>query len=161
MATMDPDPERPASPRPARRFLALAATVLLAPGCGDEGSKFSESLYPVSGKVVMDDGQPVTNARVVFVRGTINASGELGADGTFKLTTGGRGEGAPAGEYKVKVEPASSAIGKGHKPPFPVRYEDEDSSELTATVKPETNDLPPFTLSSKAAPAKKAGRPTD
>jgi hypothetical protein len=111
--------------------------------------------------VQLPDGKPLTTGRVVFVsKDGLNSIGTLGADGTFSLTTGASGEGAPAGEYKVRLEAGETSFKKGAKPaqtaqalPFPEKYADEDSSELTATVKAEPTKLEPFKLDTKPAAA--------
>jgi hypothetical protein len=151
--------------RPAWRVslfpTAVAALALAAPGCGDDNvGKLSGSHYPVTGKVLMEDGKPLVGARVVLTDGVIAPSGEVGSDGTFKISTGDR-EGAPAGEYKVKIEPPGGPTMKNRKPVIPLRYADEDTSGLTATVKPGTNDLPPFTLSGKPDPVTQRPRDRD
>ena len=67
-------------------------------------------------------------------------------------------EGAPSGEYKVKIEPdfspgASVARSRpGARRPFPAVYMDEDTSGLKVTVKDGDNHLEPFKLSTKHTP---------
>ena len=62
--------------------------------------------------------------------------------------TGGSGDGAPIGEYKVRIEAAAGSISnpKSKKSLFPFKYTDEDSSGLFVTVKAEPNQLEPFVL---------------
>jgi hypothetical protein len=67
--------------------------------------------------------------------------------------TGSSGEGAPAGDFKVRIEPEDKSLiatsrssASAKKLPFPAKYLDEDSSGLTATIKPEPNQLEPFRL---------------
>ena len=58
-------------------------------GCG--GLVSSEAtVYPVTGKVLLADGKPLTTGRVEFipVKGGMPASGDVGADGSFSLKTG-------------------------------------------------------------------------
>jgi hypothetical protein len=98
---------------------------------------------------------------VVFVPSkdtTMTASGKLQPDGTFTLSTYGGDDGAPAGTYKVRIDPVvenyekKGAAKKGNvKLPFSFAYTDEDSSKLVAEVKPGKNDLPPFKLLATAA----------
>ena len=77
----------------------------------------------------------------------LTPSGAIGPDGKFSIVTGGSGEGAPPGEYKVRVEgPPGQTVGKTAKPPFAVRYNDEDSSGVVVTVRAETNQLEPIRL---------------
>ncbi len=114
----------------------------------------SQSVYEVKGKVLLANGKPLSGGRIFFVRkdGTLRSEGMVGSDGSFALLTGGSGEGAPAGEYKISVEPEDKSLlagkkaSKGKKLPFPEKYLDEDGSGLTATVKAEPNQLEPFRL---------------
>ena len=143
-------------------YMNISAVILLgmASGCGG-GSEApaSLSLNPVKGKVLLEDGKPLTSGNVVFVSSTtgISPNGRIGADGSFTLSSGVQGEGAPAGEYKVRIEPdlgpGTSALKPkaGAKPPFPSSFADEDSSGLKVTVKSGDNTIEPFKLSAKNA----------
>jgi hypothetical protein len=127
--------------------LALWAGVA---GCGQSDSLPKLKVYEVKGKVLLADRKPLTTGWVYFVpKGelTITPNGVIGSDGTFSLTTGGSGEGAPAGEYKVRIEaPGFQPAQKSKNGPFPSKYTDEDSSGLVITVRPEPNQLEPFLL---------------
>ena len=122
------------------RLSAFCVLLILA-GCGENGFT-SGPAYPVSGKILLPDGKPLTMGRIMFVsteRG-LTYGGVIGADGTFTLKSD-----APAGEYKVRVEVDETSLpqskgGKGQKGaqfPFAKKYTDEDASKLTATVKPD------------------------
>jgi hypothetical protein len=138
------------------RVLAGLLAVGLA-GCRD-GSEFGPvvPVYEVRGKVMLAGKKPLTSGRVYFVptqEPFLTPSGAVGPDGTFRLTTARSGEGAPPGSYKVRVEPEGAApyVKKGafygpRNLPYPFRYLDEDSSGLTASVKPGPNELAPFVL---------------
>jgi hypothetical protein len=147
----------------------LSLSILFVAGCGGSSeAPTGLTLYPVKGKVLLEDGKPLTAGRVVFVatNGNIAPNGPIGAGGEFTLSSGSAGEGAPAGEYKVRIEPEITGGGqakakKGAKLPFGMHYTDEDSSGLKATVKPEPNDLPPFKLSAKESVPAKGGRVKD
>ncbi len=121
-----------------------------AAGCGQSDSLPKLTVYEVKGKVLLGDGKPLTNGWVYFVpKGdlTLTPSGVIGSDGSFSLTTGGSGDGAPAGEYKVRIEtPGFQPAQKSKKGIFPAKYTDEDSSGLIVTVRPEANQLEPFRL---------------
>jgi hypothetical protein len=91
--------------------------LLTLSGCGGD----SLALVPVEGKVTID-GSPFSNGTVRFVpdRDKGNTSpvepiGEVGADGTYKLQSGGRA-GAPLGWYKVGVVTTGSDIVDSAKP---------------------------------------------
>jgi hypothetical protein len=129
--------------------------LVVAIGAGLAGCRNSDSLpalrvYEVKGKVLLADGKPLTGGLVSFVpKGdlSVTPSGVIGVDGTFSLVTGGSGDGAPPGEYKVRVEaPQLQTVKKSRKPVFPFKYTDEDSSGLVITVRADTNQLDPIRL---------------
>lgn len=130
--------------------LALAVCAGLT-GCGKSDSLPALTVFPVNGKVLRADGKALSGGHIYLVSKAgdlpVTPSGEIGPDGTFSVTTGGSGEGVPPGEYKVRIEgkPAQT-VGKTGKPPFPVRYNDEDSSGLLITVRAEPNQLEPIRL---------------
>jgi hypothetical protein len=136
--------------------LALAVVAGVA-GCGNSDAPPVVKVYPVKGKVLLANGKPLSGGHVYFVPakdGLIVSSGAVGTDGTFTLTTGASGDGAPPGEFRVRVEPdlpartaASSGRRVGTKAlPFPSKYTDEDASGVLRTVEPRPNDLEPITL---------------
>jgi hypothetical protein len=130
-------------------------SMLVAVWAGVTGCSNSQALpvlkvYEVRGKVLLADGKPLADGWVYFVpKGdlTLTPSGPIGTDGSFSIVTGGSGEGAPAGDYKVRVEsPLHQATQKAKKPLYPFKYTDEDSSGIVVTVKPEPNQLEPLVL---------------
>lgn len=133
----------------------LGATCVLLAGCSSSNdAAVVGTIYPVKGQVLLANGKPLDAGKVVFVptNGTMIASGDIGSDGSFTLKSGESGEGAPPGDYKVRIEadPTKHVAGKKGVAglPFPSRYLDEDSSEIVVTVKAEPNDIPPIKLSS-------------
>ncbi|SRR5713226_8307145 len=78
------------------------AVSLTATGCSG-----GRKLYKVEG-VVTIEGQPLTGASVVFNPMDTSQGGTASAkteeDGSFRLYTQNRGEGALAGDYKVTVQ---------------------------------------------------------
>jgi len=135
----------------ACRFSSLLAAVSAGlAGCGNSDSLPKLQVYEVRGKVVLGNGKPLSSGLVSFVSTgdlSITPSGKIAPDGTFSLVTGGSGEGAPAGEYKVRIEaPEFRPDPKTKKPLFPSKYTDEDSSKLIVTVRPQANQLDPFRL---------------
>ena len=84
--------------------LALAALVIVATGCYS-GTRRPPT-YKVAGTVTMK-GQPLEGATVVFVpaEGATHepATGITDAGGTFTLSTFLSGDGAMAGDYRIKV----------------------------------------------------------
>ncbi len=107
-------------------------------------------VYEVKGKVLKADGRPLSSGSVYLVpKGdlTVTPNAVITTDGTFSVVTGGSGEGAPPGEYKVRIEtPEAHAASKSQRPVVPFKYTDEDSSGLVVTVRPEANHLEPFQL---------------
>jgi hypothetical protein len=130
-------------------FLLLAAGVGLA-GCSGSDSLPAYQVYEVNGKVLLSDGKPLGSGWVSFVPKSdmsVTPSAPIGSDGTFSLVTGGSGKGAPAGDYKVRIEsPQFRANPKTKRALFPAKYTDEDSSEIVVTVRKQANDLEPFRL---------------
>ena len=130
--------------------LVVAVCAGLAGGCGKSDSLPVLKVYDVKGKVLLGDGKPLSSGSIYFVpKGDlpITPTGVIGPDGTFSLVTGGSGEGAPPGEYKVRIESRQiQANGKPGKPRFPERFNDEDSSGVLITVRAEPNQLEPILL---------------
>ncbi|MFO0954784.1 MAG: hypothetical protein U0835_27210 [Isosphaeraceae bacterium] len=130
-----------------RGFLGVLGLVAAtAAGCSGSSGTVGPT-YAVTGRVVLADGKPLTAGRVTLIAADglkPPASGEIGADGRFALTTKDPKDGAVPGDYKVRIEPAAAAAkpqGRARGPKFPLTYVDEDSSGLTVTVKPSENDL--------------------
>jgi hypothetical protein len=121
-------------------------------GCQQSNALPVLQVYEVKGKVLLPDGKPLGGGWIYFVpKGDlpITPSGVIQSDGTFSLVTGGSGEGAPPGDYKIRVEAPQfqQADRKSRKKPlFPVKYNDEDSSGLVVTVRAESNQLEPIRL---------------
>jgi hypothetical protein len=150
---------RPACSRsPARgripRGVAASLAVLSLLGtarCGGPGP-YTGALYPVTGRVLLADGTPLTGGSVQFIptRGGLPASGKIAADGTFSLKSKSR-DGAAPGEYKVRIEPSSELlVRKGRtapKLPFASKYREYDGNTgLTATISAGETQLEPFRL---------------
>jgi hypothetical protein len=130
--------------------LIVAASAGLA-GCGTSDSLPKLEVHEVKGTVVLADGKPLSGGSIYFVRKAgdlpVTPNGKIGPDGTFSLVTGGSGEGAPVGEYKVRIEAAPvGSAGKKAKEPFPPRYNDEDSSGIEIAVRAGANQLEPIRL---------------
>jgi hypothetical protein len=138
------------------RACMIASALAGVCGCADStGAAPRVTVYEVKGQVLLADGRPLSGGHVYFVskEGAMSSEGTLGADGTFSLSTGRSGEGAPPGDYKVRIEPADTSIlpgrvvsKRGNALPFPAKYLDEDSSQLIAKVEPKANKLEPFRL---------------
>jgi Carboxypeptidase regulatory-like domain len=108
--------------------VCLAASVV---GCGSAAANLGPA-YPAKGKVTLPDGKTMPGLRVIF-SGPTNDSAITESDGTFAFT--GQKTGLPAGDYKVRLEIASTAKASQKATlPFPSRYLDEDFSGLKAKV---------------------------
>jgi hypothetical protein len=133
-----------------RSCLLLAALCVLVaiPGCG-------RPKYPVRGTVVYDDGSPFTSDGVVAMETEIDGKrvmsrGRIGKDGRFVLASEGPGEGAFAGNYRVRVLPTVVIDG----PPsvgIPERLQAFETSDLTFEVGPQQQD---FTIKLGPKPAR-------
>jgi hypothetical protein len=130
----------------------MAAAMAALAGCGRSDSLPSYQVYEVKGKVLLADGKPLGGGWITFVpKGDllVTPSAVIDSDGGFSLSTGGSGDGAPAGDYKVRVEAPQlqQAAPKSRKKPlFPQKYIDEDSSGVVITVRAQTNQLEPIVL---------------
>jgi predicted small lipoprotein YifL len=149
--------------RSVRPLIAAVALVASLAGCGS-GAVNSGPLFPVTGQVLLPDGKPLAGGTIYFYpkESGPTAAGEIGSDGKFSLKTVDGRDGAPAGEYKIRVVPGSKYISKKTNRidptlvPFSAKYMDEDGDTgLTATVKPEPTTVPTF----KLEPAKSAAPP--
>jgi len=139
----------------------LALPILI--GCGS--SSGLPKTYQVTGKVTLK-GKPVEGAIVTFIsdQKTKEAVGSTNANGEYKLSTFGPGDGALPGSYKITItqldRPAAPAantpapgviasgdISESYVPPsassgknippknlLPAKYANEQSSGLVATV---------------------------
>ena len=115
---------------------ALAALVGLT-GCGEGGPK----IVPVSG-IVLIDGQPLTYGHIqVIPTGWRPASGRIGGDGRFTLTTTVSGDGCAVGTHPVAILAGESLTPETMKWHAPKRYADIATSGLTVTITGPTDDL--------------------
>jgi hypothetical protein len=129
-----------------REILGVVGAVFLG-GCGP---KFNTTpppkVYRVKGKVLLASGKPVSGGIITFHPKTnlgAEASGEIGPDGSFQLTTIVKNDGALPGSYTVSVNPYFKD-GRSTKVPatrVPPKFEASETSGLTAQVKAEDNNL--------------------
>ena len=119
-------------------------------GCAKKGGL---ETAPVSGKVTYR-GKALTTGTVMFVpaQGPA-ATGEISKDGTYKLTTYRPDDGAVIGAHKVTItalqgmEGALPEVRSGTPGPLvPAKYLNDNTSGLTADVKPKTNNEVNFDL---------------
>jgi hypothetical protein len=124
--------------------LLLGVAALVAAGCG--GGPDGPS--PVHGTVYLD-GQPakeLAGGTVMFNSEELHksASGEIQADGTYRLGSLTKDDGAIPGKYQVTVSPpeVSGAGERGGRSPGakPVSFRGPENPEVT--VERKTNDIP-------------------
>lgn len=122
-------------------IVGIVATVAaIASGCSEP-----VEYIPVEGTVYYRD-KPLSTGVVMFqpVSGP-PSRGDIQADGTFQLTTPGRGDGARTGPNTVRISSRQTASANDTEIALgpsliPQRYSDFASSGLTAEVKPSGND---------------------
>jgi len=138
-----------------RDWGAFVALVLLA-ACGCNTS----ALYPVEGKVVDAQGNPIPGIHesnyVMFSQtggGLTSSMGEIAADGSFRMFTETPGDGVPAGEYHVHLP--RKHLDPEHTAPQVIdgRFESLENSGWTKTVEAKRNS---FVL--EVTPPRRKGR---
>jgi hypothetical protein len=93
--------------------------LVFAVGCGGAGLPRT---YPAGGVVVYKGGQPLKGGSIQFESADdplLRVIGTIEPDGHFTLTTikdAAKAEGAPAGDYKVIVQPPSASDPRGDAP---------------------------------------------
>lgn len=120
-----------------RTFLSFLLLAHVS-GCGSD----QVPVYPVSGRVEFEDGQPVRNGTIELESlafGT-TANGRIQHDGSFVLGTYAAEDGAAAGKHQVMIVQIIVADGsithtQDHGPAVPVRFGSYDTSSLTVEVK--------------------------
>jgi hypothetical protein len=122
-------------------FLAMA---LATAGCTGGGN----TAYPVKGTVFLD-GQPakeLAGGTVTFNSTQLHksASGEILADGTYRLGSLRKDDGAVPGTYQVTVSPPETPVaserGKGQRTARAASFREPENLEVT--VGRTTNDIP-------------------
>lgn len=147
--------------------VAGAACVVLA-GCGGGGGT-----YPVSGKIVFADGQPVTAGLITFepvdTKDGWAASGPIESDGSFEVATTDKLNGAKPGKYRVVITPPEGegdeveGEGEGETrvvlPPANIdpKFQTVETTSLEAEVKPESNTFTFTVEHPEAGESKKGG----
>lgn len=105
--------------------------------------------FGVQGKVVLANGSPLPAGRITFhpkETGKPEATGEI-SNGSFRLSTFGKDDGAVPGQYDVSITGVSYKTGKPvTAAEVPQKYQDPKSSGLSAEVKAEENSIPPLVL---------------
>jgi hypothetical protein len=116
---------------------ALVAASLVLAGCGPGGPK----IVPVSG-IVLIDGKPLTYGHIqVLPSGWRPASGHIGADGRFTLTTTDPNDGCVVGTHPAVILAGESITPETMKWHAPEKYADVKTSGLTVNISGPTDDL--------------------
>lgn len=117
------------------RFSALWFFLILGlSGCGN-------GFIPVGGKVVFEDGEPLTEGAICFSTDTFMANARIQSDGTFQLSSLKKEDGLPAGHYSVTIY--SATMDEKDRTVYlidPVFF-DKDTTPLRAEVVPGTKHL--------------------
>jgi hypothetical protein len=109
-------------------------------GCSDG----RPTTFPAGGRVVFPDGSPLRGGNIEFApkagTGKTSARAMIEDDGTFRLSTFANGDGALAGDYRVSLIPARRRGEPGDKAARSLsgKYQDANSSDLEATVSPDS-----------------------
>lgn len=135
------------------RPIYAALPVVLLAGCSDYRETALPETFPVSGRILQASGAPVTWGVVTFNpmdRNGQEATAEIEPDGTFRMGTFGKDDGARPGRYRVTIDPRSyRAGGKGKIDPhnqIPKMYRSEETTPLEVEVRAQDNELPPWQL---------------
>lgn len=118
-------------------FLAGALLGALFLGCGDGRPQ----RVPAGGQVLID-GKPLTFGFVRFdPENGRPATGQIGSDGRFVLTTFDDQDGAVMGTHKVSVMAAETINSNNKRWHAPKKYISPNTSGLTTTVDGPTDSL--------------------
>ena len=111
-------------------FLAFGAISCATIGCSDGRPQ----RVPVSGQILID-GQPLSAGAVRFTpKGGRPATGEIGRDGRFSLSTFGPGDGCPLGVHRVSVIAFEQVGSTTRRWNTPKNYASPDTSGITQTI---------------------------
>lgn len=129
------------------RTFSVCLFLLFMSGCRDDGRLRT---YPVNGKVVFEDGQPLRGGSVICLcesgEHALSARGNIGEDGTFTLGTYDVDDGAIAGQHLVAIDPPIADDFNPDAGPAPRviadRFRDQTTSELSFEINGEgTQDV--------------------
>lgn len=132
------------------RFLSVAMVMCAAIACSHSEKRLP--VFPVQGQVLYGDKKC---AGAVILFHPVAAVGEkvplprarADAEGKFVLSTYGKEDGAPAGDYTVVIEWKTSDLHPEQGTDLlPARYGDPKTSPVKATVRSEATQLAPFKL---------------
>lgn len=118
-------------------MLAFPVSCCLAVGCDDGRPR----RVPVSGQVLIDgDALPVGNIRLVPSDARA-ATGAIGSDGRFTLTTFEQDDGCVLGTHRVLITAFETVNAGAIRWLAPPDYRDLETSELSVTIDGPTDSL--------------------
>ena len=136
-----------------RWWMGGVSAVLWLTGCTNSSDTLAPpATYRVTGQVLRANGEPVYSGTVRFHakdKPGNDAMGGIDKNGTFKLGTFSKDDGAVPGRYVVTVDSiAYNPVNPKRDPrvQIPKKYTAEETSPWTVEVKPEDNILRPFRL---------------
>jgi hypothetical protein len=119
----------------------LLVILLGAAGCGS-------GRYPVHGRVLYEDGRPLTEGNVIGESTDggeiVMAQGDVRSDGTFRWGTLKPGDGARPGKYRIAVLPRAlgeAEAAKGARPAVAKKFTSFETSGIVYEVKDGRNQL--------------------
>lgn len=119
----------------ATAVLCAVIALLACTGCDDRPRR-----VPVAGQVLID-GQPLTTGFVRVIPDDARpATGEIGKDGRFRLTTFEGEDGCVLGSHRVEIVARQSMGYTTVKWLTPRKYQDATTSELTVDVQEPIED---------------------
>lgn len=125
----------------ARLFLlGVCLSCFIASGCG------SRTIYPVHGRVVDTEGNPIPELKggsVEFeaVDARMSANSSIDENGRFSLTTLKPGDGAHVGRNRVAITRPYQGPDKPSPHYIDPKYENMETSGLEVTVEPKVNEV--------------------
>ena len=118
------------------RVFGLLLVALVLTGCDDRPLR-----VPISGKVLID-GQPLTQGAVCVVpAGDRPASGRIGPDGTFRLTTFDENDGCVLGTHPVMIVAREQITPTRMKWLVPKKYQSVEGTDRQVTIDAPTDNL--------------------
>ena len=123
-------------------LLSLVLLTLPVAGCG-------KKTYPVEGKVILKgETAPSKDLRgytisleSVGIQPPVSATGEVRADGTFRLSTFKEDDGAVPGKHRVAISFLDEDRGPRPKRHIAPRYARFETSGLEVEIKPQNNQV--------------------
>jgi hypothetical protein len=141
--------------RRSRAVPSLLFATFLILGCGGDGRV---PLFPADGKVLVD-GKPAAGVVVRLVpadalgdHDALQPFATTGENGDFSLGTYDKGDGAPAGRYKVTLFQPDRPPGPAHPNDLlGGQYADPQLSKIEVVISEGPNTLKPFEVNRAAA----------